>query len=198
MYPGTLQNALAGKPTEPPGVPPLAHLSEKAWPLLRSVMAQKPTLVVMRLYYPMFDRVQQQHPDWVITPRLLVARGPRPPASELQGGTLATPPASSTLVWKTVGVLLLLFVVGLGWAAGLVPAGWLERVGTAPAFGIAALAVAGLLGDKLGLRLVGGPGVAIVVVAAALGWGTFVLRLIPRDRLPWRRRRSEEPAPQAA
>jgi hypothetical protein len=99
-------------------------------------------------------------------------------------------------VWKTVGIVLLLFLVGFGWAVALVPAGWLEKAGTAPAFGIAALAVSGLIADRLGFRLVGGSGVAIVIIAALLGWGTYALQLIPRDRLPWRRRRAA-PAPEA-
>ena len=196
MYPGRLADALAGKPDEPPDDTKLAHLSANAWPQLKYVMAQNPTLVVMRLYYPNFDQVRQQHPDWAITSRFLVARGPRPPASELQPGTLTLPPSSSTLVWKTVGIVLLLFLVGFGWAVALVPAGWLEKAGTAPAFGIAALAVSGLIADRLGFRLVGGSGVAIVIIAALLGWGTYALQLIPRDRLPWRRRRAA-PAPEA-
>jgi hypothetical protein len=191
-------DALAGKPDEPPNNPKLAHLSARAWPRLKYIMAQDPTLVVMRLYYPNFDLIRQQHPDWAITSRLLVARGPRPPASELQPDNLVLPPPSSTLVWKTVGVLVLLFVVGLGWAAALVPAGWLVKTGTAAAFGIATLSVSGLIADRLGFRLVGGSGVAIVVVAAALGWGSFALQRIPRDRLPFRRRRDATSAPEAA
>jgi hypothetical protein len=198
FYSGSVADALAGKPDEPPNNPKLAHLSARAWPRLKYIMAQDPTLVVMRLYYPNFDLIRQQHPDWAITSRLLVARGPRPPASELQPDNLVLPPPSSTLVWKTVGVLVLLFVVGLGWAAALVPAGWLVKTGTAAAFGIATLSVSGLIADRLGFRLVGGSGVAIVVVAAALGWGSFALQRIPRDRLPFRRRRDATSAPEAA
>ena len=197
FYSGSVQDALAGKPDEPPNDPKLAHLSARAWPQLRYIMAKDPTLVVMRLYYPNFDQVAAQHPSWKVTPRLLVARGPRPSASELQPGTLPLPPPSSTLVWKTIGILLVLFVVGLGWAAALVPAGWLERVGTAAAFGIAALAASGLIASRLGFRLIGGSGLAIVIVAAVVGWLSFGLQFVPRDRLRLRRRRTA-PAPEAA
>ena len=192
VYSGTVANALAGKPTEPANLPPLAHLSERAWPQLRPIMQQNPSIVVLRLYYPAFDQLRAQHPDWAVTSRVIVARGPRPSQQELAPRPVAFPPRSSTLVWKTIAVLLALFLAGLGWATSLVPAGWLVKVGTAPAFGIAGLATAGLVADRLGFSLVGGSGIATVVMVAALGWASHASRFLPRLR------RRGEAAPEAA
>ena len=63
-----------------------------------------------------------------------------------------------------------LAVLGSGWSVSLVESDWLERTALAPAFGIAALVVGGVIADRLGLGLTGGPAVGLVVVVAALGW----------------------------
>ena len=198
MYPGTVYNALNGVPTEPKANVPLSHLSERAWPQLHPIMQENPTIVLMRLYYPDFDSVAQQHPDWKLTSRLMVSRGPHVSASELTPGTLTLPPDSSTLVWKTIAILALLFGVGLGWSSSLVPAGWLVKGGTAPAFAIAALATAGLVADRLGFRLVGGSGVAIVVIVGALGWAGHLKRFLPKRGETSKRESPGEPAPEPA
>jgi len=86
--------------------------------------------------------------------------------------------------WRLVLVGLaslgLLVAVGLGWSVASVGGG-LAGGALAPAFGAGALVLAGVLADRLGLRL-GGPGSG--AVAAAVGVAGYVLALVRprRDR----------------
>ena len=76
----------------------------------------------------------------------------------------------------TTALLLLLFVAGIGWSVGLVPAGALARAGAAPAFGVATLVLSGLVAGTLGFRLTGGSGIAIAASSATAGWIVAALR----------------------
>jgi hypothetical protein len=51
-----------------------------------------------------------------------------------------------------------------------VEGGWLERAAVAPAFGIAVVALGGVVGDRLGVGLEGAPAVALLAVIAVAGW----------------------------
>ena len=64
----------------------------------------------------------------------------------------------------------ILALAGLGWALALLPPGTrsFEALALSPAFGIAAIIVAGVLLDAVGLRL-GGAGGAVVILVAVLG-----------------------------
>ena len=81
-----------------------------------------------------------------------------------------------------------LTVIGLGWAAAFVQTGAVERFAAAPAFGIAAVVLVGLVADRLGVHPSGAAAVAIVVVAAALGGVLAAIRL-RRDVSPGPSRR---------
>src|SRR5207253_164937 len=101
VYPGTVEHALAGKPTTP-----------RSWAILGPVMLSHPIIAVAGLYDNTFNLLQQQHPGWVIAPGLAVVRGPHPAAP------LSTPrfvpPSHGSLYGSAVLLLVLLFVAGLG------------------------------------------------------------------------------------
>jgi hypothetical protein len=119
-------------------------------------------------------------------PRIASAR---PAAVEL------LPKTQGTLSGWTAGVLALLFVAGLGWSAALTATGWWARAALAPAFGVAALVLGGLVGSRLGAGLLGSSGTVVAAVTAALGWVAFGIRAWR----PWsflrRRRPPPEPKP---
>jgi hypothetical protein len=81
------------------------------------------------------------------------------------------PPSPLRLAVIAAAFLLLLELVGVGWATASVPAGMLERAALAPAFGVAAVVIAGVVADRLGVPLNGVPAAIVVIVIGAAGWG---------------------------
>jgi hypothetical protein len=69
------------------------------------------------------------------------------------------------------GTLLVVAVIGLGWALAAMPRSLrlFELVALSPAVGIAALVVTGMLVDALGFRLGGAGGTVTPVLAAGAG-----------------------------
>ena len=181
VYPGSVADALAGRPTYDPTDKGQNAASNLSWPGLRPVFRRNPIIVILGVYNIDYEHIQEDHPNWIVGPGIAVARGPRP-TQRIQGVHVTLPLPTSTLVGKTVAVLLLLFMAGLGWAVALLPGGWLTRSGSAPAFGVAGLALAGLVADRLGFRLIGGSGIAIAAVSTAAGWALAAIRggLVPR------------------
>jgi hypothetical protein len=68
--------------------------------------------------------------------------------------------------------LLVLAIIGLGWAIAFFPRGFdaIEKLAAAPAVGAAVLVVGGFLADRLGVRLHGIAGFLTPVVLAVAGW----------------------------
>jgi hypothetical protein len=79
------------------------------------------------------------------------------------------------MIPAALAVLALLTVVGLGWALAAWPSGRARAVSIAPAFGLGALVLIGIVMDRVGLRLGGlaGP-LAVCVLAAAGGYLTLL------------------------
>ncbi len=127
------------------------------------------------------------HPQWVIAPGIAVVRGPRP-SGGIQGVPDALPPGRGRLGARFALILLVWLATGLGWSVAFTPAGWLERIALGPAFGLATLAIAGLLVDAAGAILRGPPGVLALVTAALAGWGAAA----------WKRPRGRRHSPPAA
>ncbi len=129
-----------------------------------------------------FDRAGwNRQPDprllpWTVSIRATVS-DPRPlpeRPGELRAGT------PREIARATALSFLLLLLVGFGWAR------WtfrrtLTAVGTAPAWGIAVLAIAGLIAERLGLNLADDRG-PVVVSAIAAGFGYVLLVLQRRAR----------------
>ena len=72
-------------------------------------------------------------------------------------------------------MILILFLAGSGWAISLLPEDPATRVALAPALGIAAIVLAALAWDRVGLPLTGGDAVGPLAVAAVAGWAAALL-----------------------
>jgi hypothetical protein len=179
LYVGTPENFLAGVPTYRANPPSYDQNEREFWPAVRRVLPQRPAALLLRWYNPAYERVAAAHPDWVVGPNVIALGGPA------AGVTVAQPPIPGGPQNIALGflygtaTLLLLALAGIGWAAALLPAGTrsYEALALAPAFGIAAAIVAGLLLDLLGVRFGGAGGVAVILLATVGGLVAGGLRL---------------------
>ena len=103
-----------------------------------------------------------------IAPGVKVVRGPDP--TVVQRLSVSDGPSQGELATAGVTALAILLIVGLGWSAALVDAGWLARLGLAPAFGVAVLVLGGVIGARLGWSLAGTSGSVMFAVLATTGW----------------------------
>jgi hypothetical protein len=173
LYLGDTENLLAGKPTmHRVAGSKFNRLSAKSWPAVEAVLDQHPMILFLSAFN---DSAESTPQGTSIAPGVLVVRGPQPPDPIVVSAPIEAPSAP-TLIVIALAVLLFFAAAGLGWTASLVPTGWLERVAVAPAFGVAALCVAGVAADGLGLSLLGPAGVGVSALAAAVGWSPLVVR----------------------
>lgn len=173
LYLGDTGNLLAGQPTVKGGAKSRFNDASRAsWPAVQAVLDREP----MILFLSTFNASIGPPPEgWSLAPGVWVVRGPQPTVPIPAAAPIVAPSAPA-LVGIALAVLSFLVAVGLGWAASLVPTGWLERVAVAPAFGIAALAIVGVVADRLGLRLLGPTGMGVSAFAAGLGWSPLAVR----------------------
>ena len=149
------------------------------WPAVERLLPERPVALLLSSYNADFGQVAAEHPEWIVAPNVIALEGPRPaadtpvppipygPRTIVQGGLLGA------------GTLVVLGLIGLGWAALLLPSRVrsFEVMALSPAFGIGALILAGVLLDAAGLRLGGVGGTVTVLVAAVPGWAAGFLRL---------------------
>jgi hypothetical protein len=170
IYLGKVNRLLHGKPTRTPEGVKFNRISLKFWEGVRPLLSRA-VVIVLRSFNP---GIMSNGPPagFPIAPGVRVARGPRPTEQVPRTPPPQPMPVVSLglLAWA---VILVLGVVGSGWASALIPVGWIARGSLAPAFGIVVLALLGLLLDRAGLRLAGGGGAAAAVGAAALGWALW-------------------------
>jgi hypothetical protein len=107
-------------------------------------------------------------------PGVHVLRGPAPPVDR-------APPSPVRLSWPRLIVvagasLLILLVVGFGWARSLLDVGTAASLGFAPAFGIAVLVVLGTIVVRAGMPLGGPAGIAVVLIGLGTGWAPMIAR----------------------
>lgn len=173
LYLGDTANLLAGRPTEHRDAGSKFNFSSrKTWPAVQAVLDQRPIILLLSTFNDLEGPTPQ---GWSVAPGVWVVRGPQPPVPIAESSPVEAP-SPPALVGSALAVLLFFVAVGLGWTASLVPTGWLERVAVAPAFGIAVLCLAGVAADRLGLGLLGPTGVAVSVLAGALGWAPLAVR----------------------
>jgi hypothetical protein len=178
FYAGSAQDYLAERPTpDTTGQP--GGLSERYFSFMRDTYARDPVALLPKLFDDRyFDAWATAHPETLVAPDLAVVRGPVP-TSLAPAPSPVAPASTFWLALLAVGSLAALGAVGLGWTVGLLGP-WLrplEVVAFSPAVGIAALVMGGVVLDRLGVRLVGGGGVAVLVAVAAVGAGLAVWRV---------------------
>jgi hypothetical protein len=177
VYVGDPGHFFAGEPTFR-GDPEYDTLSRQ---LLDDIPEGDPAVFVIRE----FDRVggAQDDPHFVRWSPAVVSTVPDPRPLPAGDGELA---ASSpwAIAGATIAVAVFLWALGFGWAR------WTfgDRVvsaAAAPGFGVAALAIGGLLGERLGVPLTGSWGPTLVsVVAGGLGYGLLIRKGVPAAEPP--------------
>jgi hypothetical protein len=110
-----------------------------------------------------------------VAPGISVLQGPTPEGLTLDPPALPQPVSAQSLIANLALVLGLLWLSGLGWARSLLPLSWPERVALAPALGMAALVVGGLLVGRLGLGGVAPAGIPVTAGIIVLGWVPFLV-----------------------
>jgi hypothetical protein len=174
FYVGDPQQLLAGKPTfEADDTRGFNAVSRAYWPAVARVLPAHPVEIMLAAFNRMnYDATAQQHPSWVVAPGVLVLSGPRPGTPMALAPLPAIPRGSVQLLVFGAGTLVILGLVGLGWALALLPRSTrpVEAFALSVAFGIAALIAVGTVLDLAGLRLGGAGGHLAVPVAAVAGW----------------------------
>jgi hypothetical protein len=192
LFVGSVRDFLAGRPTLYGDV---SHdlLATDSWNRIRPVL-DRPALVVAATR---FDRVAYQDalalpgyvtlaPGVVALPGYTGANGGLPPSSAAYTSPGAGPLASWLPVWLAPLVILLLGAIGWPWVAATLPGRQRVAAALSPAGGLAAISVAAIATDAVGLRLQGWTG--LVPLIAAIGGG---LAMLARSR----RRGGEGPRP---
>jgi hypothetical protein len=127
-----------------------------------------------------FDRVggAQGDPHFVRWSPAVVSTVPDPRPLPAGDGEL-TASSPWAIAGSTIAVALLLWVLGFGWARWTF-ADRVAAAAAAPGFGVATLAIAGLLGERLGVPLAGSWGPTLVsVVGGGLGYGLLIGKGVP-------------------
>lgn len=174
LYYGDAERYVLNLPTDFPRPPGTPDLSAQYLAHLQPVRDQEPVAFVLRSFGPKGYRAwAEAHPETVVGDGAAVVAGPvAPPAWSADAPSSVAPFGLGRLALTAAGALLALGAAGSGWSRALLGR-WLrpaEIVAAAPAVGIAAIVLFGVLLDRAGIRLTGAGGVAAVLLSAAAGW----------------------------
>ena len=173
VYLGDPDLLAVGRPTFRPDVPGFDELSRETWSAVRPLLDEDPVVVILRSHFVGFREALQEHPDWSSNGWMAVVQGP--PAPTARPPSPARPVAGALAAWWATS-LAVITLAGAGWA-GRFGAGSLSlRMGVAPAVGLASLVVAGLVAERLGIRMGGAGGVIVVLVVTVVGAAAAVTR----------------------
>ena len=172
VYLGDPEELLAGRKTSRPTQLKFDNVATTYWARIGPYRGPDSIVLVLQPFHQFYGRVLHRHPEWEIGPGVLLARGPAPTAA-VPVGALPSRPPSRDLIATTVGLVLLLFVCGIGWSVSLLRVPWVERVAFAPALGAASVTVAGLVIARAGFAMRGAPMVTAAIVAAGGGWAVL-------------------------
>jgi len=174
FYVGDPQTLLSGRPTiEPNDTRGFNAVSRAYWPTVARTLSSHPIEIMLSAFnrrsYPSFA---QAHAEWVVAPGVIVLSGPRPTVPFAASAAPRIPRGSAQLLVFGAGTLVVLGLVGLGWAQVLLPADArvLEVLALSLGFGIGAIIAIGTILDVAGLRLGGVGGPLAIPLAAAAGW----------------------------
>lgn len=180
FYVGDPQNLRAGRPTIEPGdTRGFNDVSRAYWPAVARVLPARPVEIMLAGFNRRnYDTYAKAFPSLVVAPGVLVLNGPRPATPIAPAPLPAIPRGSLQLLVWGAGTLVILGLVGLGWALALLPraARPIEAFALSPAFGIGALIAVGTVLDVAGVRLGGLGGHVAIPVAALAGWAVAAVR----------------------
>ena len=162
-----------GRPTLRPDVPGFDEISRETWRAVRPLLAQEPSVVLLRSHFEGFARAVRANPEWSTNGWMAVLDGP--PAPTDRPVAAPRPSAASLVAWWASSLAVIAFA-GAGWAGRLGAGSLALRVALAPAVGLASLVVAGVVVERIGIRMGGPGGVMTVIVVGALGAVAAVTR----------------------
>ena len=165
VYLGDPELLVGGRPTLRPEVSGFDEVSRETWRAARSLLPQDPIIVILRSHHTGFARAVEGHPGWRTNEWMAVVSGPPPPERPV---VPERPSVVSLLAWS-LSSLAVIALAGAGWAVRFGGGSPALRLAQAPATGLAALVVAGLLVERLGVRTGGPGGVVMVIVVSAAG-----------------------------
>jgi hypothetical protein len=166
VYLGDPDLLAEGRPTLRPEVSGFDGVSRETWRAARSLLPQDPTIVVLRSHLHGFARAARGHPDWRTNEWMAVVSGPPPP---LDRPVVPERPSAASLVAWWASSLAVIALAGAGWADRFGGGSFALRMALAPATGLAALTIAGLLAERFAVRTGGAGGVITVIVVATAG-----------------------------
>jgi len=171
MYVGDPENYLAGRPTLRSSPRQYNGNLPRYWPTIQRVLPRRPVALLLASYNDTYPDFVAMHPGSRVAPHVAVVSGPQPRT------TIQTPdfPRGPRGMIRTgvlgVGTILVLALIGIGWALAALPRSLrsFEVAALSPALGLAALVVTGMIVDTLGFRLGGPGGILTPVLAGAAG-----------------------------
>jgi hypothetical protein len=166
VYLGDPDLLVQGRPTLRPGVPGFDEVSRETWRAVSPVLADDPTIVILRSRFSGFAEAVRDHPGWMSAGWMAVVSGPSPSSKDPTAPD--RPPASSLVMWWASSFAIIT-VAGAGWAVRFAGGSLLLRFALAPATGLASLIVAGVFVERLGVRMGGAGGVMTVIVVTLMG-----------------------------
>jgi hypothetical protein len=182
VYLGGPERLLVGEPTLRPDVPGFDETSRELWAHLQPLLEREPAIIVLRPFYRAWSTLARDHPTWKVTDWFAVVRGPAPASGALEAVVPSAPHVGS-LATKAALILFVAWVTGFGWAWAAGPPDHLARSCLAPAAGLAAIVLTGLVAERLGAQA-GRWGAAVVAVAGVAGWAAAAFGAIARRRRP--------------
>lgn len=172
VYLGDPDRMLEGQPTLT-GSPTFDRLSRETWRSVRPLLQRDPVIVVLRSQFRGFDQLVRAHPDWTGPSWVAIVNGP-PPPSTLDRPRVPEAPSAGDLIVRWAASLAVITFAGVGWSARLAGGPLFIRIAAAPAVGIAALVIAGLIAERLGLRTGEAGGIVVAIAVTLLGLAAAV------------------------
>lgn len=169
VYLGDPERLLRGEPTLDRRIPSFDKASRTHFAAVRPLLAEGPIVMVLQAFHHGYRAIVKAHPDWEIAPGVAVVQGPRPTGIRPAPG-LPAPLTGGRMAALAAAFVLALAAAGGGWAFVLVPASNRDRVALAPAIGIAAIVLPGVVAGRLGFGAGSGLVSGAVLVFAAAGW----------------------------
>jgi hypothetical protein len=191
VFVGSGDDYLARRPLATPSGP--NPISVRYLTNLEQTYAENPVALVLRSFNAgAYQQWVDAHPQSEVARNVAVVRGPLPPAPVPRARSPIGGLGAFRIGVFGVAAMALLAAVGLGWAILLLRR-WLRPVhllAVSPAVGIAAVVVAGIVVDRVGIRLVGFGGIFSLLLAAGSAWAILGLRMVrgrphpPADPVP--------------
>jgi hypothetical protein len=170
LYVGDERTLLQGRPTTRPADARFQAISARTWPSVREILDEEPVVLVVRTWVTpeAWRRIVGSSPR--VGPDLAVVRGPVPSGEirPVRAGRLPLAEAAA----RVAVVLAVLGLIGGGWASATTggSVAHAEAIGLAPAAGLAAVTLAGILAVLAGWDPGGSPGLILVGAVGIAGW----------------------------